>query len=241
MSRSAERRKRKEFERMLAIRRPNGLIDFKCGDLTEQEATAFLGYAMEASVIREHLPGFLTVEQYQTRFPDRAPDKYLVEFRCRGLVRPRGIETVVETDRHALQIVLGLDFPVKPPRFVWLTPIWHPNILPPYLCTADRPFALGMTLDQLCLMAGAMIQYRSYNLASVMNEEAKTWTLRNMARLPVDRRDLLDGEIHDRAPLVELDPDRVTGSPPSVELLPDGGTEFQPLVELDPEEGPPAS
>lgn len=203
MSTPREPRLKHEFERMLSIRKKEGLIDFRCADLSAQEASAYLASQMHADVVRDALPGFLTPEEFIRRFPNRAPEKYLISFRCIGLMKtPTG--DIVETRQHLLDVVFGLDYPARPPRFVWLTPIWHPNIVMPYLCTEGRPFAIGVTLDQICLMVGQMIQYRNYNLADplgVQGKEVAEWAARNKDRLPVDTRGLLDGKEHSR-PLV---------------------------------------
>ena len=56
-------------------------------------------------------------------------------------------------------------------------------------------------------MAGQMVQYRHFNLDSVLDREARGWTERTLRvapeRLPLDRRDLVTGrEVLD--PLVEV-------------------------------------
>jgi len=200
-----ERRLKYEFERMLAIRTGKGLIDFRCADLSAEEASAYLAASMKFDVVAEALPGFLTPEEFMRRFPGRAPEKYLIIFRCIGLMKtPEG--EIVKTDKHLLEAVFGLDYPARPPRFVWLTPIWHPNIVPPYLCTEGRPFAIGTTLDQICLMVGQMIQYRNYNLDDPLGAQGKEvalWAAQNKHLFPVDTRGLLDGKEHSR-PLVAL-------------------------------------
>jgi len=215
-----ERRLANEFKRIQSIRKKEGLIDFRCADLTAEEASAFLATSMTFDVITEALPGFLEVEEYVRRFPDRPPEKYLVIFRCTGLRKDAG--QFVKTDRHLLEIVFGLDYPTKRPRFVWLTDIWHPNIDPPYLCTDGRPFAIGTTLDQICLMVGQMIQYRNYNVEDPLNKRAAQWAIQNRDQLPVDTRGLLDGRVNSR-PLVSFSgPDLIewTDAPSAAERAP---------------------
>ncbi len=211
-----ERRLKHEFERMLAIRKKDGLIDFRCADLSAEEASAYLATQMSFDVVKESLPGFLSPEEYLRRFPNRPPEKYLVIFCCIGLMKlPDG--HITQTDKHGLSVVFGLDYPVRPPRFVWLTPIWHPNIKPPYLCAEGRPFAISMTLDQICLMAGQMIQYRNYNMQDPLNKEATAWAAKNQARFPVDARGLLDGKEQSR-PLVTF-VDATSGGNQLVEIV----------------------
>jgi hypothetical protein len=183
-----------EFELMTAIRSPGGLIDFQCADLKADEAHAYLAASMSAEVVKGALPNFLSPEEFVRKFPGRPPEKYLVMFRCRGLMRKEPGGEIVPANQHLLEVVFGWDFPQVPPRFVWMTPIWHPNILPPYLCAAGRAFALSTTLDQICLMVGQMIQYQNYNIKDPLNHEAAIWASQNPHRFPVDRRGLLDGK-----------------------------------------------
>jgi ubiquitin-protein ligase len=178
---------------MRSLRREGGLIDFFCADLSAEEASAFLtGSRTLGRVVVENLPGFLSPDKFALRYPKRAPEKYLIFFRCTGLMRQPN-NAIVPTHEHLLEIVFGLDYPARPPRFVWLTPIWHPNISMPNLCPHGRPFAVGTTLDVLCLMVGQMVQFQIYNTDSALNPEAAEWALANRDRLPVDTRGLLDG------------------------------------------------
>lgn len=197
-----ETRLETEFRRMLAILRPKGLIRFWCADLKDDEARGYLASQMSFQIVVQGLPGFVSPEEFSTRFPDRFPEKYLIVFACKGLIKAESGE-IREIKQHAMEAIFGHDFPGKPPRFVWLTPIWHPNIMPPYLCTTGRPFAVSTTLDQICLMVGQMIQYRNYNVEDSLNREAREWALENQERLPVDTRSLLDAQA-DARPLITL-------------------------------------
>lgn len=190
-----------EFERMMEIKKDEGLIDFLCADLHAAEASAFLASSTSFDIIHSW-PGFLSVEEYQRRFTGRPPEKYLVMFRCKGLAMLPSEEIII-IHEHLLEIVLGLDYPIRPPIFIWNTPIWHPNIKPPYLCPEGRPYAIGTTIDQICLMAGQMVQYRNYNTENPLNREAAAWAVENVDRFPIDTRGLLDGKPNSR-PLVTL-------------------------------------
>ncbi len=218
MSSARERRLFHEFDEMQRFLRPGSLIDFRCSDLSGAEATAFLWGAMTEESILEYLDGFLSPAAFKEQYPTRPPEKYLVEYRCKGLMLDQeGQINVLE--KHLLEIVYGLDYPEVPPSLVWLTPIWHPNIKKPYVCTKGRPFAVGTLLAQLCLMIGRMIQYYDYNVESPLNHDAAAWARHNANRFPVDHRSLLDGQVHERPDttgLVELvSADKI----PLVELL----------------------
>jgi hypothetical protein len=195
-----EKRLRVELEKMLAIHKERGLIRFTCGDLTSEEAMAFLSPAYSADVLRRGWQQLLPPEEFMHKYPGRGPEKYLIQFDCVGLKR-RDDGEIVETREHAMEVAFAHDYPAVPPRTIWLTPIWHPNITPPYFCGHGRPFAVGTSLDQLCILAGHMIQYKSYNVASYLNPEAAKWAEAHASQLPVDKRDLLGGNEHAR-PLV---------------------------------------
>jgi hypothetical protein len=185
-----------EFKRMLSIRRPGGLIDFNCGDLSDEEAYGFLAPSISREVIEKGLQQFLTPEEYMRRYPGQSPEKYLVRYRCKGLKKLDDGQ-VVPSEHHLLEVVLGPDYPLQAaPRFVWLTPIWHPNILGSYLCTEGRPFAISTTLDMICLMVGQMIQYRNFNVHDALNKEAAAWAEAHREEFPLDDRGLLDGRQH---------------------------------------------
>jgi hypothetical protein len=211
-----ESRLQAEFAEMQELRRPDSLIDFACARMNQGELDEWLKPSFSLDNVRD-LARYLSVEEFQQRFPGVAPDKYVVRFSCRGIARrpqdpatllgwlddaqPKapGDDELVEVDEHELEIILGLDYPEEAPRLVWLTPIFHPNIRRPYLCTTGRPFAPGTRLKSICLMAGQMVQYRHYNLDSVMDYDARAWTeetrRHNPRRLPLDDRDLLTGRV----------------------------------------------
>jgi ubiquitin-protein ligase len=60
------------------------------------------------------------------------------------------------------------------------------------LDTLDRNWSLSITLDLICIELGELIQYKRHNVDDPLNHEAAAWTVRNLGRLPVDSRNLLD-------------------------------------------------
>lgn len=196
-----------EFGKVLSVRRPTALFEFYCADLNAEEAGAYLGRAMTRSqfnaIVNEGLRGFMTPEVYQQKFPNQPPEKYLIVFSCKGLKKDQNGE-IVEATEHAMEVVFNVDYPVKPPRFVWLTPIFHPNIYAPFICNADLAFPISATLDQIALMTGKMIQFRHYNMDDplAMTHDVVAWCKANPERLPIDSRDLLTGELPSQ-PLVK--------------------------------------
>jgi ubiquitin-protein ligase len=121
------------------------------------------------------------------------PEKYLVTYRCKSLVWIKGSNSPSISSRHELEIYLHKDYPRRPPALKWLTDIFHPNILPPQknggVCIGS--WTAAETLDCLCLRIGEMLQYKSYNLADPLNEEAAIWIGNNLHILPIDKSDLV--------------------------------------------------
>lgn len=175
---------------MLSLVGPYGLFDFHCADLSQQEAAEFLRRELSHETIAN--THYLDPHEYQRRYPDTPPQKYLIRYSCTGLLEPEGDEEPKTSDRHAMMVVFGYDFPAKAPIIIWYTPIWHPNFSRPYVCTQGRPFAAGVPLARIVLMIGEMIQYRNYNLESPLNDAAKQWAEQNKHLFPVDNRDLVD-------------------------------------------------
>ena len=191
-----------EFERMLALCSKSDLIQFWCADLSAEEGDAFLSNIVDAAVIENALPGFMLPQEFQKRYPGKAPEKYLVGFHCAGIERTRDGE-IVQRNWHVMEVIFALDYPSRNPRFIWMTPIWHPNIAQPYLCIEGRPFPISVSLDQVCLEVGRMIQYQNYDVMDKLNPMAAQWAVENRDKLPVDTRNLVDGQVY-RLPLVIL-------------------------------------
>jgi ubiquitin-protein ligase len=206
-------RLQEEFDLMRALLKPYALVEFWVADLTAEEAPQFLRTSFSFEVITDGFPGFLTPEQFVAQSPDMPPEKYMIRFKCKGLWQQDN-GTISEAPYHLMEVVFGADYPSKPPTFVWLTPIWHPNLRRPYICLEGRPFAVGWTLDLIVQEVGRLVQYQSYNVNDPLNQEAAEWAKQNADRFPVDDRDLLDSRIkvtdrektaesHDRS--VEMD------------------------------------
>jgi len=204
-----EVRLRSEFDDMLALRGPGSLIDFQCAPLGAEESIDLARGRARPDVV---LRGFMSVEAFQRRHPQRAPDKYLIMLRCRGVAKLADVKRAFGTDHaaaglpqpftadglvvieeHQFEAIFPLQYPEALPHFIWLTPIFHPNIQGRNLCTTGRPFAPGTRLADICRMAGQMVQYRNFNPESYLDAEAREWAVTNRRtdRLPVDRRPLV--------------------------------------------------
>jgi hypothetical protein len=190
-----ELRLRYEFESLKALRSPYRLFDFLCADLTALQAQELLYAQASMDVFMKGLAGFLTPEDYEARSAGIPPEKYLIRYTCLGLmVTEQG--QVGPTDVHVMEVDFGWSYPAEPPRFLWYTPIWHPNFNPPYICIEGHPFAIELTLSQIIPEVGRMVQYQSYNSKDPLNAQAAQWVNRRAREFPqefpVDRRDILD-------------------------------------------------
>ncbi len=219
-----ERRLMSEFERMKALQSPYSLFEFLCADLKAAEATEFLYSKMSFDVIRDALPDFLEPQEFERLHPGTAPEKYLILYTCKGLVKSKE-EIISQSSRHMMEVVFGWRYPTEPPTFIWHTDIWHPNFKTPYICIQGRSFAVGLTLDQIVPEVGRMIQYQNYNLKDPLNREAAEWAGKNPRLFPVDDRDIMDGrkkvggrrERPAGEPLIELiRPDGSNGGDPDL-------------------------
>jgi hypothetical protein len=186
-----ELRLRYEFEQMKALRSPHRLFDFNCADLEAPLAQELLYKETSFDVIMRGLRGFLPPEEYEARYPGIPPEKYLIGYNCKGLGRTEQGE-IVGVEVHMMEVVFGWRYPAEPPKFIWLTPIWHPNFRQPYVCIEGHPFAIGLTLDQIIPEVGRMVQYQNYNVKSPLNSEAAEWARQNPNRFPIDHRDIMD-------------------------------------------------
>ncbi len=184
-------RLQEEFDLMRALLKPHALVEFWVADLTAEEAPQFLRTKFSFDVITDGFPGFLTPAQFAAQFADVPPEKYMIRFNCKGLWQLDDGK-IVEAPYHLMEVVFGADYPSKPPTFIWLTPIWHPNLRRPYICLEGRPFAVGWTLDLIVQEVGRLVQYQSYNVNDPLNFEAAEWARQHADRFPVDDRDLLD-------------------------------------------------
>lgn len=75
---------------------------------------------------------------------------------------------------HRCSIYLHSDYPRRPPVISWLTPIFHPNILPPdrngAVCIGS--WSAGESLADLVERVIDMVSYRSFNTEDALNKQA---------------------------------------------------------------------
>lgn len=121
------------------------------------------------------------------------PERYVVTYRCKGLIWVPGHTAPSISTQHQLSIYLHTSYPRLPPALKWLTPIFHPNILPPHknggVCIGG--WSPSETLADLCLRIGEMIQYKNYRVDDPLDIEAAEWARQHRHLFPVDDRELL--------------------------------------------------
>jgi ubiquitin-protein ligase len=134
------------------------------------------------------------VDFTSTGFP---PTVYDVELRCTGLARVG--DKIGYADLHRFRMTIGDEFPLTPPTIVWRTPVFHPNILPPKVCTGDIWYP-GMALAELCVELCELVQYKSFNVYDPLDPTAAEWLIVQLAEaeteriVPVDSRPVRDPE-----------------------------------------------
>jgi len=120
------------------------------------------------------------------------PERYLIEFRVRGLVPLDRDDAFQEGDLHRAEVFLMLDYPRRPPFCRMVTPVFHPNIDAQKICIGDH-WSAGQRLVHLVVRIGEMITYQSYNTKSPLNGKAAVWAQANQDRLPLEQIDLSAG------------------------------------------------
>ena len=104
------------------------------------------------------------------------PEKYHIQFTCRGVGKMGPAGKPVLRDKHEVSIYLHAEYPLKQPQLKWLTPIFHPNI------HSSGAVCIGAwwpakTLDELLLTLGEMVQYKNLGPKDPMNSKAAAWAV----------------------------------------------------------------
>jgi hypothetical protein len=96
----------------------------------------------------------------------------------------------VPADTHLVELMLPRRYPSEAPYAVPKTPVFHPNIRE-YYCIADD-WRAGTPIVDVIFKMGDMIQWRDYNLASPLNDEAADWAAKEQQSdsFPVGQVDL---------------------------------------------------
>ena len=162
---------------------------------------AFLKYQREAGLALASESDLFDL----TPLGGELPQRYVAEFRCRGLVRATS-GAIVEAERF----VVGISFADQYLRVVdpidvltWLAPrtVFHPNIRDPFLCVG--PIAPGTALVDLLYRCFELISYQRVTMREddALDKEACVWARNHRHLLPVDARPLKR-----RAVALEIEP-----------------------------------
>lgn len=137
--------------------------------------------------------------------PGLPPERYVVTYKCRGII---GVDSKGEPrfgNFHQVEIYLHNQYPQRWPGMKWLTPIWHPNInhLNGSVCVDAAWWTASRSLDRLVLMLGEMVQYKNFHDDPTKppfpwDAQAARWCREyrktHPHAFPVDRRQLLRPE-----------------------------------------------
>ncbi len=137
--------------------------------------------------------------------PGLPPEKYIVAFKCRGIVGVDRSGNPKYGDVHRVEIYLHNQYPQRWPGLKWLTPIWHPNInhLNGSVCIDAAWWTASRSLDRLVIMLGEMVEYKNFHddpkkPPFPWDADAARWSRAYRAQhpkaFPVDHRELLRPE-----------------------------------------------
>jgi ubiquitin-protein ligase len=124
------------------------------------------------------------------------PELYHVMLSTPGLALDREGRLGVR-NLHRCTLYLHRDYPRRPPIVSWLTPVFHPNLLPPErnggVCIGSWGASEG--LADLCKRIADLVGYRSVNADDALDLDAAAWVrhhgisagddVSELARLPL--------------------------------------------------------
>lgn len=114
----------------------------------------------------------------------QSPDHYEIEYNLKGFVRnPDG--SITTDDHHKIEIKLPFGYPHFPPTVKPLTHIFHPDIDPAAVRTANH-WQNNPDLSELVITIGKMICGDIYDIKEPFNQEAADWYQQNKEQLPLD-------------------------------------------------------
>lgn len=133
------------------------------------------------------------------------PERYIVTYKCKGIVGVDRDGKPKYGSRHQVEIYLHSQYPQRWPGMKWLTPIWHPNInhLNGSVCIDAAWWTASRSLDRLVIMIGEMVQYKNFHDDPTKppfpwDPEAARWCRayrrKHPGVFPVDKRELLRPE-----------------------------------------------
>ncbi|MDQ3824016.1 MAG: hypothetical protein M3321_12335 [Actinomycetota bacterium] len=120
------------------------------------------------------------------------PETYQVLLSVPGLAR-RADGTLAVRNLHRFMLYLHRDYPRRPPVVTWLTPVFHPNLLPPErnggACIGR--WSASESLADLCTRLADVVAYRSFNVDDALDPDAAEWVRRHGVRAGTDVSELV--------------------------------------------------
>jgi ubiquitin-protein ligase len=111
------------------------------------------------------------------------PETYHVMFNVPGLARDAE-GALVMRGLHRCTLYLHRDYPRRPPVVTWLTPVFHPNLLPPErnggVCIGS--WSASESLADLCRRLRDLVSYRALNARDALDQDAGAWAKANSIR-----------------------------------------------------------
>jgi ubiquitin-protein ligase len=137
--------------------------------------------------------------------PGLPPERYIVTYRCKGIIGVDRKGNPKYGGKHQVEIYLHNQYPQRWPGMKWLTPVWHPNInhLNGTVCIDAAWWTASRSLDRLVIMIGEMVQYKNFHDDPTKppfpwDPEAARWSRAyrktHPSAFPVDNRELLRPE-----------------------------------------------
>jgi hypothetical protein len=146
-------------------------------------------------------------------------DRYLVEFRCKGLVE-RAAGEIVEADRFQVAVRFPADYlrtvnPFQVLTFLGPRNVWHPNIAAtkPVICVGR--LAPGTGLVDLIYQVFEILTWHKVTMREddALNRAACEWARGHRDRFPVDRRPLKRRPV--AAHIADISDRSATSGPPA--------------------------
>ncbi len=104
------------------------------------------------------------------------PETYEVLINAPGLARADD-GSLKTRHIHRCRVYLHADYPRRPPVITWMTPIVHPNILPPSrnggVCLGS--WSASESLADVVRRLIDLVSYRAFNISDALDRETAAW------------------------------------------------------------------
>jgi hypothetical protein len=130
------------------------------------------------------------------------PETYHLMISAPGIALDRDGELTVRRV-HRCTVYLHSEYPRRPPVISWLTPIMHPNILPPErnggVCLGS--WSAGESLADVVRRLVDLVTYRNFNSDDALDKAAAAWIVEHGVTRGSDLESLIgqpDGADHEQ-------------------------------------------